>query len=68
MGSTAYIIWMIFFSSVGMSYMVYGRRQKLEIAFISGLILCIFPYFVTNIFLMILIGAACMALPFFIKF
>ncbi|MBI4825906.1 MAG: hypothetical protein HY807_05730 [Nitrospirae bacterium] len=68
MGSTAYILWVILFSSVGISYMVYGRRQRKEIAFLSGLALCIFPYFVTNIFLLILIGIACMALPFFIKF
>ncbi len=34
----------------------------------SGVVLCVFPYFVSNILLMLLIGVALMALPYFIKY
>ena len=34
---------------------------------IAGIALMIFPYFVTNVWLMILIGAAVTAVPFFFR-
>ncbi len=52
---------------IGMGYIVYGRKQKRGIALVSGFALCAFPYFVSNIFLVIAIGIVLMAVPYFIK-
>ncbi|MCG2726574.1 MAG: hypothetical protein L6420_10075 [Elusimicrobia bacterium] len=55
------------FGSIGVGYIVYGRKQSNGIALISGIALCGFPYFISNILLMILVGAILMAVPFYIK-
>jgi 1,4-dihydroxy-2-naphthoate octaprenyltransferase len=57
----------LLFGCVGMGYIMYGRKQSNGIALVSGILLCGFPYLVTNILLMFLIGAILMAAPFFIK-
>jgi hypothetical protein len=68
MDNTASIMWGVLFGSIGMGYLIYGRKQRRGIALLSGVVLCIFPYFVSNAFLMILIAFILMALPYFLKF
>ena len=52
------------FGLVGMAYFVYGKKQA-EIAFtLAGGVLCLYPYLVTNLALMAIIGVALMAAPF----
>lgn len=68
MDSTASLMWGLLFGSIGMGYLVYGKKQRRGIALLSGVFLCSFSYFVSNLFLMILIGIIAMALPFFIKY
>ena len=58
----------VLFGSIGMGYIVYGKKQRKGMALFSGIALCIFPYCVSNIFLFVLIGLALMALPFFIRY
>lgn len=65
---TASLMWGVFFGSIGMGYLVYGKKQHRGIALLSGVVLCAFPYFVSNIFLMILVGIVFMALPFFLRY
>ena len=54
--------------SIGLGYMVYGRKQKNPIALISGVALCGIPYFISNIMLLAAAGIALMALPFLIRY
>jgi len=68
MGSSASIIWGILFGSIGIGYFIYGKKQQRGVALLSGVGLIAFPYFVSNIFLIILIGIVLMALPFFIRY
>ncbi len=65
---TSTIILGVLFGAIGIGYIVYGRKQKRGIALLSGIVLCACPYFVSNIYLIIFIGIALMALPFFIKY
>lgn len=67
MGSSASIMWALLFGSLGVGYFVYGRKQKRFVPLLSGIGLCGFTYFVSNAFLIVLIGSVLMALPFFIK-
>jgi hypothetical protein len=58
----------VLLGAIGVGYNIYGRRQMHAMALISGILLCIFPYFVPNIWLCLLIAAALMALPRFLDF
>ena len=68
MDSSAPLLWGILFGSIGMGYFIYGKKQGRGTALVSGIALMFFPYFVTNSFLMVLVGIVLMALPFFISY
>lgn len=65
--STAWLLWGVLFGAFGMGYFLYGRKQNNFIAKISGIILMVFPYFISNTYLLVLIGAVFIALPFVVK-
>ncbi|MBU1169421.1 MAG: hypothetical protein KKD44_07635 [Proteobacteria bacterium] len=67
MDSTTLFLGLIF-GSVGMGYFVYGKKQQQIMAFISGISLCVVPYAVSNIPLLVIVGIVLIALPFVIKF
>jgi hypothetical protein len=62
------LIWGLLFSAFGLGYFVYGKKQKRGVPFASGIGLMVFPYFVSNSWLMVLIGAALLALPYFLRY
>jgi len=68
MGGSSSIMWGILFGSIGMGYFVYGKKQQQWVALCSGIALCIFPYVVSNVFLMIVTGIVLMALPYFLRY
>jgi len=61
------IIWGIIFGSIGMGFFIYGKKQQAFIPLASGIGLMIIPYFVANIYILLLIGLALIALPYFIR-
>jgi hypothetical protein len=65
--NTAWLIWGLVFSSVGFGYFIYGKRQKAVVPAVCGLILMVYPYFITGTGLLVSIGAALMAIPYFLK-
>jgi hypothetical protein len=68
MDSSASLLWGLLFGSIGMGYFVYGKKQQRGMALLSGFALIVFPYFVTSWVLIVLIGMAFMALPYFIRY
>lgn len=66
METTAELLWAVLFGAIGMGYFVYGKRQRAAIPFVSGVALFIFPYFMPNVYVMVLTGCVIMALPYFI--
>lgn len=62
------ILLSVLLGAIGVGYIVYGRKQMHGMALVSGILLCIFPYFVSSIWLALLIGALLMALPRFLDF
>jgi len=66
--SSTSIMWGVLFGSIGMGYFVYGKKQKRSVALLSGIALCAFPYFVSNVLLIILIGIILMSLPYFMRY
>jgi hypothetical protein len=65
--STASLLWGFLFGSIGIGFFVYGKRQEKLVPLICGLVLMVFPYFVSNTVLMVLIGTALMAIPYFYR-
>jgi hypothetical protein len=62
------IWWGLLFGTLGIGYFVYGKRQRMVMALTSGIALMVFPYFVSNALLIVLIGALLLALPFLFRF
>jgi hypothetical protein len=54
--------------AIGAGYFVYGKRQQKFAPMLAGLMLGIYPFFTDNPVLLVLIGAALMAAPFFTDF
>lgn len=54
----------VVFGIFGMGYFAYGKKQGHGPALVAGLGLMLFPYFVSDVLAVALIGVAFMALPF----
>jgi len=65
--TTSSLLWSMIFGSVGLGFFVYGKKQGAIVPLICGLALMIFPYFVSNILLLVAFGIALMAIPYFIR-
>jgi hypothetical protein len=65
--NTASLLWGLLFGSIGLGFVIYGRKQRAVVPLICGLALMIFPYFVSNSILLVVIGVALMAIPYFLR-
>jgi len=59
--------WGLLFGSIGMGFLVYGKRQKAPVPLLCGIGLIAFPYFVSNGWVMVLVGVGLMAVPYFVR-
>jgi hypothetical protein len=57
----------LLFGSIGLGYFIYGKKQKAAVPLVCGLALMLFPYFVSNIMLLVGIGALLAAIPYFLR-
>ena len=67
MGDPTTLLLSIIFGSLGVGYFIYGKKQQKLIPLIAGLALCIYPYFVPNIYMNIAIGVILIIIPWIIK-
>jgi hypothetical protein len=67
MGTPAQLFWGIMFGAIGSGYFIYGKKQQAAVPLCTGILLCVFPYFISNIFLMLLVGLLLTVTPFFLK-
>jgi hypothetical protein len=52
----------------GMAYFIYGKKQGKPVPLISGMLLCVYPYFFESTVLIIAIGILLIIAPFLIKY
>jgi dolichol kinase len=52
----------------GVGYFIYGKRQQQIVPLLAGILLCIYPYFVDNLIISLVIAAVLLIAPFFIRF
>jgi hypothetical protein len=64
---TSTLILGIIFGSVGLGFFVYGKKQAAFIPLFSGIGLMAIPYFISNMYILILSGIVLAALPFILK-
>jgi hypothetical protein len=57
----------LLFGSVGLGFFIYGKKQKAGVPLVCGLVLMVFPYFISNTILVVGIGVALIALPYFVR-
>lgn len=64
---TSNLLWSLLFGAIGFVYFSYGKKRKRMAALVAGVILVVFPYVVSNVVLMVIIGAAVMSLPWLVR-
>jgi hypothetical protein len=52
----------------GVGYFMYGKKQQKLVPMLAGVLLCVYPYFTDNAFVLIAIGVALLAAPFLIDY
>jgi hypothetical protein len=65
-GSTSFFCSFLL-GSIGLGFFVYGKKQGRLVPLLTGIALMIFPYFITDPLLMVMVGALLIALPYFIR-
>jgi hypothetical protein len=57
----------LLFGSIGLGFFIYGKKQRAVVPLVCGLALIVFPYFVSNVMLLVGIGVLLIALPYFLR-
>jgi hypothetical protein len=65
--SAATMLWGVLFGSFGMGYFVYGKKRGSALPLLCGIALMVFPYFIANTILVVVIGAALIVVPFVVR-
>jgi hypothetical protein len=66
-GSTAVLLWGLLFGSIGFGFFIYGKKQKAVVPLITGIALCVVPYFIANVYVLVGVGVVLVAIPFVVR-
>lgn len=67
MESSSVLLWGVLFGGIGIGYFMYGKKQKAIVPLCTGLALFVFPYFVSSVTMLLIVGIILVAIPYFIK-
>ena len=65
--STSSLLLSVLFGAIGSGYFLYGRKQRAVVPLLCGLVLIVMPYFIPNAWLLVVVGAAVSAIPYFYR-
>jgi hypothetical protein len=65
--SEGILLWGVLFSSIGVGFCIYGKRQQAPVPLLCGIGLVVYPYFVANVLVLIAIGIVLCAIPYFFR-
>ena len=57
----------VLFSSIGAGYFLYGKKQQQFVPLLTGLALCVYPYFMSNVYALVGVGLFVSVVPWFIR-
>ena len=63
----SWLWWGLLFSSIGLGFFVYGKKQRAVVPLVCGLLLMGFSYFVSNTIVMVVIGVVLVVIPYFVR-
>ena len=63
----ALLLWGLLFSAIGMSFFIYGRKQRRAVPLVCGIVLMVCPYFVPSTIWLVVIGVVLCAVPYFVR-
>ena len=61
------LLWGLLFSSIGLGFFLYGKKQRAVVPLVCGLALMIYPYFIPNVIAVVVIGVVLTAVPYFFR-
>jgi predicted membrane protein len=61
------LLWGLLFSSIGLGFFLYGKKQRAVVPLVCGLVLMIYPYFIPNAIALVVIGVVLTAVPYFVR-
>ncbi|MEW6984140.1 hypothetical protein AAD001_15915 [Colwelliaceae bacterium 6471] len=67
MDSSSILVWSVLFGGIGIGYFMYGKKQSAIVPLCIGLALFVFPYFMTSVTMMLIVGVVLVAIPYFIR-
>lgn len=67
MDSSSIMLWSVLFGGIGIGYFMYGKKQKAIVPLCIGLALFVFPYFMSSVAMLLIVGVILVAIPYFIK-
>ncbi len=65
--NASYLFWDVLFSAIGLGFFMYGKKQQAMVPLVCGLLLMVFPYFVTDTLWLVVIGGILVATPYFLR-
>ncbi len=65
--STSTLLMGVIFGAIGLGFFVYGKKQKIIIPLFCGIGLMVLPYFIPNMYILILSGIIIVAITYFIR-
>ncbi len=67
MDSSSIIVWSVLFGGIGLGFFLYGKKQRAIVPLFIGVALFIFPYFMTSVAMLLIVGIILIAIPYFIR-
>jgi hypothetical protein len=67
MADEALLLWGVVFSSLGLGYFIYGKKQGAPVPLVCGLVLMVYPYFISSTLVLVARGMVLAAIPYFIR-
>ena len=61
------LLWGLIFSCIGLGFFMYGRKQRAVVPLVCGLVLMIYPYFISNLLWLVVTGIVLTAIPYFLR-
>jgi len=64
------LTWFILSSVAGLfgaAYFIYGKKEQRPVPLLSGALLCVLPYFIDNVLVLVLVCLGLLVAPFVIK-
>ncbi|MCH7613515.1 MAG: hypothetical protein IIB95_06745 [Candidatus Marinimicrobia bacterium] len=67
MEGTSLFVWGMIFGVIGVGFFTYGKKQKLTVPLIVGIALFVIPYFISNVYLLVIAGVILVAIPYYVR-